>query len=90
MPAKSLRAVLQREMARFLEEHGYPLTASDDRKARCRELEAPLVGMVSPVIEGHRYGGASLTAHVLIVAEPSAGVHGRDLTAGLGADAATR
>lgn len=70
MPAKSLRAVLQREMAEFLEGHGYPDTFKGDRKARCRKLEAPLVGVVTPVIEGHRYGGASLTANVQIVAEP--------------------
>jgi hypothetical protein len=70
LSAKSLREVLQREMADFLEGHGYPDTVKGDRKARCRKLEAPLVAVVTPVIEGHRYGGASLTANVQIVAEP--------------------
>jgi len=68
--ARAVRAALKREVAALLEGHGYPNVLPSDQTARYRELEAPLAAVVSPVIEGHRYGGASLTATIKIVAEP--------------------
>jgi hypothetical protein len=65
-----VRAALKREVAALLEGHGYPNVLASDKTARYRELEPPLAAVVSPVIEGHRYGGASLTAVIEIVAEP--------------------
>jgi len=68
--ARAVRAALKREVAASLEELGYPKVLPSDRTARYRELEPPLAALVTPVIEGHRYGGASLTAIIEIVAEP--------------------
>jgi len=68
--ARAVRAALKREVAALLQAHGYPNVLASDRTARYRELGPPLAAVVSPVIEGHRYGGASLTALIEIVAEP--------------------
>jgi len=66
MMATALRTALKRAVAGVLESEGYVRRLPPHSTARARDLDPPLTAVITPVIEGHRWGGASLTATVKI------------------------